>query len=49
MRKRFDYIGKTIFVGIDVHKKNYSVAVVCDGDLVKRDCMVASTTSRLKR
>lgn len=27
-------VGKTVFVGIDVHKTTYSVAVVCDGLLV---------------
>lgn len=42
MKKRLDYTGKTIFVGIDVHKKNYSVAIICDGDLVKRDSIIAN-------
>lgn len=37
-----DYTGKTIFVGIDVHKKSYSVAVVCDSQVVKKDRMEAS-------
>ncbi len=41
MRKH-DYTGKTVFVGIDVHKKTYSVAAVVDGVLVKRDGMSAS-------
>lgn len=40
--KKHDYTGKTIFVGIDVHKKTYSVSVICDGALVKRDTMPAS-------
>lgn len=40
MNKR-DYTGKAIFVGIDVHKKTYSVAVVCDKVLVKRDSLPA--------
>lgn len=39
--KKYDYTGKTAFVGIDVHKKTYSVAVVVDGDLAKRDTMSA--------
>ncbi len=30
--KKFDYTGKDIFVGIDVHKKNYAVAVIFDTD-----------------
>lgn len=42
MKCNRNYKGKTIFVGIDVHKKAYSVAVVCDGDLVKRDSIIAT-------
>jgi transposase len=38
---KYDYTGKTIFVGIDVHKKTYSVSVICDGALTKRDTMSA--------
>jgi hypothetical protein len=34
-----DYTGKMIFVGIDVHKKNYVVSSVCDKRLVKRRTM----------
>ena len=41
MKTNHTYIGKTIFVGIDVHKKTYSVAVVCDKQLIKRDTMPA--------
>jgi transposase len=36
-----DYTGKTIYVGIDVHKDSYSVTVLCDGDLIKRDKILA--------
>lgn len=39
--KRLDYTGKDIFVGIDVHKKTYAVAVIFDGQLIKRDTMKA--------
>jgi transposase len=42
MKNNYDYTGKTIFVGIDVHKKTYSVSVICDGELVKRDTMPAN-------
>lgn len=42
MKNVRDYTGKKIFVGLDVHKKSYSVSVVCDNDLVKRDSMPAS-------
>src|SRR5437588_13080732 len=37
-----DYTGKTIFLGIDVHKKSYSVTAICDSCIVKRDRLVAS-------
>lgn len=37
-----DYTGKTIFVGIDVHKKTYSVTAICDGVIVKRDTLRAN-------
>jgi transposase len=36
-----DYTGKIIFVGIDVHKKTYSVTAICDGIIVKRDTLKA--------
>lgn len=41
MKIKQDYTGKTIFVGVDVHKKSYSAAVVCDGELIKRDTIIA--------
>lgn len=36
-----DYTGKTVFVGMDVHKNTYSVTVICDGAIVKRDTLKA--------
>jgi transposase len=36
-----DYTGKTVFVGIDVHKKTYSVACICENTIVKRDTLKA--------
>ena len=42
MKNVYDYTGKTIFAGIDVHKKTYAVCVVCDNEIVKRDTMLAS-------
>jgi transposase len=36
-----DYTGKTIFVGMDVHKKTYSVTAICDGAIIKRDTLKA--------
>ena len=41
MKYTHDYTGKTIFVGIDVHKKTYSLSVLYDGMLVKRDTIFA--------
>jgi len=35
----YDYTGKTVYVGIDVHKKTYSCASICDGQVVKKDSM----------
>ena len=37
-----DYIGKTVFIGIDVHRKTYSVTAVCNGVAVKKTSMPAS-------
>lgn len=37
-----DYTGKTIFVGIDVHKKTYSVTAICDETIIKRDTITAN-------
>jgi transposase len=32
-----NYNGKTVYLGIDVHKKHYSVTAICDGQIVKKD------------
>src|SRR5436190_7105259 len=37
-----DYTGKVVFVGIDVHKKTYSVTCICEKIIVKRDTLKAS-------
>jgi transposase len=39
--KQYDYTGKVIYIGIDVHKKTYSCASICEGEVVKRDTMPA--------
>ncbi|MDB6035786.1 MAG: family transposase [Verrucomicrobiales bacterium] len=44
----FNYKGKTIYMGIDVHKNSYSVSVICDKVLVKRDKLVADPKILLK-
>jgi transposase len=36
-----DYTSKTVFVGIDVHKKTYSVTCMCEHQIVKRDTLKA--------
>lgn len=36
-----NYKGKTIYLGIDVHKNSYSVSVISDGTLIKRDKIIA--------
>lgn len=48
MKDKHDYTGKNIFVGIDVHKKTYSVATICDGELVKRDSIKAYPENLVK-
>jgi transposase len=40
-----DYTGKTIFVGMDVHKKTYSVTAICEGTIVKKDTLKADPQS----
>lgn len=37
-----DYTGKTIYLGIDVHKKTYSVTAVLDNQVIKRDTLMAN-------
>lgn len=36
-----DYTGKTIYLGMDVHKDSYSVTSICEGEIVKRDRLPA--------
>jgi transposase len=36
-----NYKGKTVYLGIDVHKKSYMVSAICDGKLEKRDRLEA--------
>ena len=39
-----DYKGRRIFIGIDVHKKTYSITAVCEGEMIKKCTMVADQT-----
>lgn len=34
--KRIDYSGKKVYVGVDVHKKTYSISVCCDQEIIDR-------------
>lgn len=36
-----NYTGKTIYLGMDVHKKTYSVTAICEGQIVKKDTLKA--------
>jgi transposase len=36
-----DYNGKTVYLGIDVHKKTYAATAICEGQVVKRDTLKA--------
>ena len=36
-----DYTQKTVYIGIDVHKKTYAVTVICDKTVVKKDTLAA--------
>jgi transposase len=37
-----DYTGKTVFLGIDVHKKTYSVAAMCEKVIIKKATLPAN-------
>lgn len=41
MVKQYNYKGKTVYVGIDVHKSTYSCVAICEGVVVKKDRMPA--------
>src|SRR5688572_19203130 len=40
--KLISYKGKTVFVGMDVHKKHYSLSCIFEGTLVKKATVKAS-------
>jgi len=42
---KYDYTGKVVYMGIDVHKKTYACVSVCDGEIVKKDTMQADPVS----
>jgi transposase len=38
---KYDYTGKVVYMGIDVHKKTYACVSICEGEVVKKDTMQA--------
>ena len=36
-----DYTRETVYIGIDVHKKTYSVTAICNSVVVKKDTLIA--------
>lgn len=42
---RCDYAGKTVIVGMDVHKKSYVIEASCEGQVVKKWTTPAVPTS----
>lgn len=42
MNDKKDYVGKIIYMGIDVHKKTYCCVSICEGEIVKRDTLSAN-------
>jgi hypothetical protein len=40
--KTISYVGKEVFIGIDVHKKTYNVVARVEGEIVKRWTTAAS-------
>jgi transposase len=44
----YDYTNKTIYLGIDVHKNSYSVTLISDGTVIKRDKLIADPEVLLK-
>ncbi len=42
------YAGKKVYVGMDVHKRTYSVTAICEGEIVKRDTMRADSKGLIR-
>lgn len=43
-----NYTSKTLFIGIDVHKKTYVLACICEGELIKRSSPKSAVNSGLQ-
>ena len=46
---KYDYSGKDVYVGIDVHKKSYSVYCICNREKVKSWSMRTSPTDLIEQ
>jgi len=46
---RTDYMGKEVYVGIDVHKKSYSIYCICGREKVKSWSMTASVSQLVEQ
>ena len=47
-KKRIDYSGKKVNIGIDVHKKTYSICCVLENQVVKiESCFIRITTNAI--
>ena len=40
--RNYNYSGKFVYIGIDVHKKTYALCVICEGVVIKQDIIPAS-------
>lgn len=45
---KMSYEGKKVYIGMDVHKRTYSVTAICEGEIVKRDTMRADPESVIR-
>jgi transposase len=42
MNNKKNYTGKIVYMGIDIHKKTYCCVSICEGEIVKRDTLLAN-------
>ena len=42
------YAGKKVYVGMDEHKRTYSGTAICEGEIVKRDTMLADSKGLIR-
>lgn len=41
----YDYTGKIVYIGIDVHKKTYACVSICEGEVIKKDTVLAKPSA----